>query len=133
MFNLPDMLSPEIKAQLDKGYEQRQLVEQIAKHSTAEQICKALYNTIIDYQSRLDDTQDVIMLLVNFGQSRTIKVTNIGYIGHSLIFFEGIDDNGNMSNLIQHINQLSFLLSAELKPLPEAPKRKIGFVYQEPE
>lgn len=68
-----------------------------------------------------------MMMLVQFNQSTTILVENIGYIGHTMISFHGKDTSGNPLELIQHISQLNFLLMACKKSEPELPKRKIGF------
>ena len=46
--------------------------------------------------------------------------------------FKGIV-NGNPATLIQHINQLSFLLTAVPGQEPEKPKHKIGFVVKDEE
>ena len=56
----------------------------------------------------------------------------IGYKKSVLMVFKGIV-NGNPATLIQHINQLSFLLTAVPGQEPEKPKHKIGFVVKDEE
>lgn len=98
--------------------------------STAKQIAYNLYDEIIKYQESLPDSEDVIMMLVQFNQSILIRVTQIGYIGYNLICFFGEDTSGKPLELIQHIQQLNFLLNVAPKPEPNVPKRQIGFVGQ---
>lgn len=83
---------------------------------------------IEDYQNKFSDTEDVAMSIVQFNQSITILVKEIGYIGYNLVCFYGEDTSGKSLELIQHVQQLNFLLMVVLKPEPEVPKRKIGFV-----
>lgn len=98
--------------------------------SRAEQIAYYLYEEIRDYQNKLPDTEDVAMSIVQFNQSITILVKEIGYIGYNLVCFHGEDTSGKPLELIQHVQQLNFLLMVVPKLEPEAPKRKIGFVGQ---
>ena len=89
-----------------------------------------LYNEIQRYQTNLPDEEDVAMMLVQFGQSTTILVKGIGYSGYNLVCFHGEDTEGKPLELIQHVQQLNFLLTVVPKPVPEVPKRQIGFVGQ---
>ena len=100
----------------------------IQEGSTAQIVAENLYQEIINYQSYLDETEDVAMMVVKFNESITILVDSIGYIGYNLVRFGGKDNSGKPLELIQHISQLNFLLTVVPKPVPEAPKRKIGFV-----
>ena len=68
------------------------------------------------------------MSIVQFNQSITILVKEIGYIGYNLVCFHGEDTSDKPLELIQHVQQLNFLLMIVPKPESEAPKRKIGFV-----
>lgn len=85
-------------------------------------ICK----NIQDFQNNLDDEHEVGIQLASFGQSILLNVTGIGYSNPCLIHFYGYY-NCNKAHLIQHINQLSFLLLAVPKSDPEKPARRIGF------
>ena len=80
---------------------------------------------VIDFQKSLDLEHDVGLLLTNFGNSILMEVNYIGYESPVLMVFKGFV-NGVESTLIQHISQLSFLLTAVPKS-PEKPRRKIGF------
>ena len=72
---------------------------------------------------------DTQFWLTNFGQSVLMQVTEISYRMPVLMIFKGYV-NGVESTLIQHVNQLSFLLTS-VKVDPERPKQKIGFVTEE--
>ena len=80
---------------------------------------------ILDFQASLDSEHDVGLLLTNFGQSILMEVTQIGYEEPVLMVFRGFV-NGSEATLIQHVNQLSFLLTTVPKE-PEKPQRQIGF------
>lgn len=95
--------------------------------SRAEQVAYYLYKEIRDYQNKLPDTEDVAMSIVQFNQSITVLVREIGYIGYNLVCFHGEDTSGKPLELIQHVQQLKFLLMVVPQPAPEVPKRQIGF------
>lgn len=80
---------------------------------------------VLDFQSQLDGEHDVGVMLTNFGSTVLMEVTEIGYEKSVLMVFKGYV-NGRMSTLIQHINQLNFLLTSVPKALEE-PHRTIGF------
>ena len=128
-----DFISPEVKQQLQQNQVNRQIEINASKmqfDSRAEQVAYYLYEEIRDYQNNLPDTEDVAMSIVQFNQSITIFVKEIGYIGYNLVCFHGEDTSGKPLELIQHVQQLNFLLMVVHKPKPEVPKRKIGFVGQ---
>lgn len=125
--------SPEIQRQLDQANKNRQLEVDASKiqiGSTAEQVAMHLYNEIQRYQQNLSDTEDVAMMLTQFNESIQIFVKGIGYSGYNLVCFHGEDKDGKPLELIQHVQQLNFLLMVVPKPKPETPKRQIGFVGQ---
>jgi hypothetical protein len=84
---------------------------------------------IEQYESSLDNDHEVGVMLTNFGQSVIMQVTEIGYEESVVMVFKGFV-NGKQSTLIQHINQLNFLLTSVDKA-PDKPKRKIGFYAPE--
>lgn len=83
-----------------------------------------------DFEASLDQEHEVGLMLTNFGQSILMQVAEIGYEKSVLMVFKGIV-NGNPATLIQHINQLSFMLTAVPRSEPEKPKAKIGFRISE--
>lgn len=80
---------------------------------------------IQDFENTLDTEHAVGVMLTNFGQSILMQVEEITYEKSVVLVFKGIV-NGQKSTLIQHINQLNFLLTS-LPIEQEQPKRKIGF------
>lgn len=81
---------------------------------------------ILDFQKTLDDEHEVGALLTNFGQARLMFVESVTYEKSVLMVFKGTVD-GNSATLIQHINQINFMLMSVQKCDPEKPARRIGF------
>lgn len=80
---------------------------------------------IQDFESTLDKEHVVGVMLTNFGQSILMQVEEITYEKSVVLVFKGWV-NGQKSTLIQHINQLNFLLTSV--PIEkEVKKRPIGF------
>lgn len=128
-----EVLSYGMQKQLQKNHANREIeinASKIQLSSTAEQVAMNLCNEIQRFQSSLSDTEDVAMMLVQFNQSMTILVKQIGYSGYNLVCFHGEDMNGKPLELIQHVQQLNFLLTVVPKSEPESPKRQIGFAGQ---
>lgn len=83
---------------------------------------------ISEFEKNLDDEHEVALKLCNFGQSILLNVTDIGYHNPHLMIYYGTV-NGKETQLIQHINQISFLLMAVPKSNPDKPARRIaGFL-----
>ena len=84
---------------------------------------------IQDFENKLDSEHEVGIYLTSFGQSILMQVTSITYEESVLMVFKGYVD-GNAATLIQHINQLNFLLTA-IKKEPEKKRVPIGFCVGE--
>ena len=84
-----------------------------------------LKEIIEEYENKIPNDSNVAIWLTNFGQQFLMQVTQVTYKDPVLIIFKGFV-NGKESTLIQHINQLNFLLTTTPKSTEE-PKRKIGF------
>ena len=124
-------ISPEIRKQLQNNYNNRQIeinASKIQFDSRAEQVARYLYTEVKNFQNKLPDTEDVAISIVQFNQSTTILIREIGYIGYNLVCFHGEDTSGKPLELIQYVQQLNFLLMIVPKSEPEIPKRQIGFV-----
>ncbi len=92
---------------------------------------KILKEYIDDFQNSLDSEHEVGMYLSCFGQNILLNVTHIDYENPVLIIFEGYVE-GQEATLIQHVNQLNFLLIS-VKKDASRPKRQIGFSCSEPQ
>ncbi len=95
------------------------------QHMWADSQFEILKRYIIEFEAGLDDEHEVGVMLTNFGQSVLMNVTYITYEKSVLMVFKGFV-NGREATLIQHINQLNFLLTTVEKE-PDRPKRRIGF------
>ena len=85
-----------------------------------------LREQIEEFEATLDSEHEVGIWLTNFGQSMLMQVTEISYKMPVMMIFKGFI-NGTKSTLVQHVNQLSFLITSVQKE-PDRPKRTIGFV-----
>jgi hypothetical protein len=72
--------------------------------------------------------------LVSFGQAVVFRLHDIGYSNPSLISFVGVTEDGDPVELIQHVSQISILLTRLPRQNPEEPRKPIGFhsVDQDP-
>ena len=129
---MPKVLA-KVSADFDKNMS---LVNELLKpidtpimHVWAGEQYKILRKYIQEFENALDATHEVGIMLTNFGQSITMHVVNIDFEEPVLMVFRGYV-NGQEATLIQHINQLNFLLTA-LPKEENRPKRKIGFSIDE--
>jgi len=81
---------------------------------------------IQEFENALDYEHVVGIMMTNFGQSVLMQVTSVSYENPVLMVFKGFV-NGREATLIQHINQLNFMLTT-IERENESPKQKIGFV-----
>lgn len=100
-----------------------------SQHMWADTQFEILKDRIQEYEEALDSEHEVGIMMTNFGQSVLMHVTDISYRNPVLIIFKGFV-NGQESVLVQHINQLNFLLTKVPKE-PDTPKRSIGFITEE--
>jgi hypothetical protein len=104
--------------------ETRQEVQSI---ELASDFFKKLSHYMDEFDKGLNQEHEVGIKLVNFGQTVQFTVHNIGYYNPKLICFYGEMPDGSAIQLIQHVNQINFLLTAVKRKNPEEPKRPIGF------
>lgn len=102
------------------------VVEALADNLASE-FCRKLYSNIQQFDEQLDNSLEVGIRLVAFGQAVTFSVSRLGYTDPSLIHFYGMLDNGQPVELVQHVSQISFLLTAIPRLNPNKPKTLIGF------
>jgi len=99
----------------------------IAEENYASNFCEKLIISIRKFDSNLDSDEQVALKLVSFGQSINLLVTHLGYSDPSLIHFYGTSDNGSPMELMQHVSQISFLITSAARKEPNKPKEPIGF------
>ena len=119
-FNLPEFRLPPIE-----------IPDLPTHHMWADTLYVIVKNHISMFENTLDAEHEVGMMLTSFGQSVLMHVTEISYEKSVVLIFKGYV-NDNLSTLIQHINQLNFLLTS-VKIESDRPKRKIGFVIPDNE
>ena len=96
-----------------------------AQHMWADEQFEILKRYIQEFEHSLDSEHEVGIMMTNFGQSVLMQVIQVSYEDPVLMVFKGFV-NGREATLIQHINQLNFMLTSVEKE-PDRPKRKIGF------
>ncbi len=79
---------------------------------------------IHDFEETLDAEHEIALKLASFGSSITMIVTD--YQNPDLLYFYGFV-NGKDAQLIQHMNQLNFLLTSVEREDKSKPARRIGF------
>lgn len=103
-----------------------QSTDQPNNHHLANYQRQIIVDEIRDFERSLDDEHEVALKLASFGQSVTLAVSKIGYENPDVLIFHGyIGDEP--ATLLQHITQLSFLLTSNKKRVPDEPPRRIGF------
>ncbi len=101
-------------------------VDSPLQHMFVDEQFAFLKKYIQEYEKALDSEHEVGIMMTNFGQAAIMQVVEITYEKPVLLIFKGYV-NGKMSTLIQHMNQLNFLLTS-LDKVDEKPKQRIGFV-----
>lgn len=94
----------------------------------AEWMYERIARSIIDFEKKLDPTEEVGARLINFGANEVISVDGVGFWGTDLIIFYGRNRSGHRVELLQHITQVNVLLVAV--PATE-PAKRIGFLLEE--
>lgn len=82
---------------------------------------------IQEFEKDLDDEHEIALRLTSFGSSITMIVTSIEYQNPDMLYFYGIV-NGKPAQLIQHTNQLNFLITSVEREDKSRPARRIGFI-----
>ncbi|RNF34386.1 DUF6173 family protein [Paracoccus methylarcula] len=85
-----------------------------------------LRHRIRQFEANLDEDEEIGLQLANFGLAAQLHIRAISYQNPSLIEFHGLDPKGNTVTLIQHIDQLNFMLVA-VRPIKNEPYR-VGFL-----
>lgn len=100
---------------------------EIAESNYASEFAHVIVKQINEFDSQLGSDFLVGLKLVSFGQTVIFAVQSIGFHNPSLITFYGVSEDGSPLELIQHVNQISFLITSIPRTDKSEPKRKIGF------
>ena len=114
-------------------YEREILSADLAQANSAAEFHKRLVRYVVEFENELDNSKEVGVRLVSFGQTVEFHVENVGYYNPSLISFIGKTEDGNPIQLVQHVSQISFLLMAVPRQNPERPRQEFGYhaVYKQ--
>lgn len=118
-FNIPIPEIPEIN------------IDTPIQHMWANEQFEILKRYIQDFEQSLDAEHEVGIMMTNFGQSVLMNVHQITFEDPVLMVFKGYV-NGREATLIQHINQLNFMLTS-IKKESDHPKCQIGFITNQNE
>ena len=102
LINIPQVQIPEI------------ITDTPVQHMWADEQFQILKKYIQEFEATLDSEHEVGLMFTNFGQSVLMQVTSLSYEDPVLMIFHGYVNNRE-ATLIQHINQLSFLLTSVKK------------------
>jgi hypothetical protein len=72
---------------------------------------KTLAQSIEDFQRALAPDEEVALILANFGSRKVVNVREIAYHEPGLLVLHGIDEEGAEVRLVQHVMQMSILLT----------------------
>lgn len=98
------------------------------KNNPVIQVERSITNHVKSFEDSLNEDEDVMVLAASFGGMITFYVQNIEFNRPNIIVFHGTTDDGRPTRLIQHYNQLNFLLQAVPRSKPEENRNPIGFL-----
>ncbi|MDI9472487.1 MAG: DUF6173 family protein [Bacillota bacterium] len=118
-----DQIMKQINAENEKTFK---AFQEAAYARSAEHVFDVIRKEIEQKEKDLDHEHEIIMSFTSFGHSVSMYVEAIKYKEPHFIFFYGLIDN-KKSVLIQHVSQLSFLITVERIQTEQRPPRRIGF------
>lgn len=98
----------------------------VAEKSAAQWAYERLGLYIKNFEERLDADQEMAIALTG-GSAGVLRIEGIGYFAPDILTFYGRDESGARTQLIQHVSQLNFMLTALPKEKPTEEPRRIGF------
>jgi hypothetical protein len=98
-----------------------------AQSNLASEFYDRLVKWIETFDKGLDIEHEVGVRLVSFGQTVVFSLASMSYWNPSLISFSGQTEEGDPVELIQHVSQISVLLTRLKRKDPREPKQPIGF------
>lgn len=102
----------------------------ISEKSAAEWAYERVILYIRNFEEQLDSAHEVAMGFAG-GDAGVLQIEGVGFFDPDIVTFYGRDDEGQKTQLIQHVSQLNVVLRAIRKMQPEEPARRIGFqLYQ---
>lgn len=102
-----------------------------SRASPAEWAFARLSRMIEDFESKLDQTQEIGVTFVGSPGDASVRIDDLGFWAPDLILFYGKNTYGKPIRLVQHYTHLNVMLSAEPKQVETEPPRRIGFALYE--
>lgn len=99
--------------------------------SPAEWAFARLTRMIQDFESKLDQSQEIGVTFVGSPGDATLRIEDMGFWAPDLVLFYGKNSYGKPVRLVQHYTHLNVMLSAEPKQIEAEPPRRIGFALHE--
>lgn len=101
----------------------------LASYQYADYQLELLEAQIRKFEETLDDESQIALSISNFGASLKLYVVSVDCGNPNLLYFYGYLEGkkSQWCELIQHVSQLNFLITAVPKMEPEKPRRPIGF------
>jgi hypothetical protein len=96
----------------------------------AELAVQRLGEAIASFEADLSNEEEVGGVIIGAPGNTTFHIIKFYNLNKDILVFEGINEHGKPQQLVQHVTQLSILLTA-LPKLNETPRR-IGFRFPEP-
>ncbi|MDN5785516.1 DUF6173 family protein [Pseudorhodobacter sp.] len=99
----------------------------ISQKSPAEWAYERVILYLKNFEEQLDTNHEVAMGFTG-STAGVLRIEGLGYFDPDIVTFYGKDENGNRTQLIQHVSQLNVILRATSKESPDGePVRRIGF------
>lgn len=98
----------------------------VGEKSPAEWAYERIILYIQNFEKQLDSEHEVVMGFTG-GDAGTMRIEGMGFFAPDMITFYGADDNGNKTQMVQHVSQLNVMLRALAKPKEQPEAQRIGF------
>lgn len=98
----------------------------VEEKSAAEWAYERLILYIQRFEQGLDAAHEVAMGFTG-GAGGVLQIEGVGFYDPDLVTFYGRDEDGQKTQMIQHVSQLNVILRAVPKERPAEPPRRIGF------
>lgn len=99
----------------------------IEDKSEAEWAYERLVIYIQEFEAELDEAHEVAMGFAG-SDAGVLQIEGMGFFDPDILTFHGRDEDGVPTQLIQHVSQLSVILRAMPKAMPEVAPKRIGFL-----
>ncbi len=118
MPNIPSL--PDINAVMDDFHDTMH-----KKNNPAGYARDRMVTLINSFQAKMSDDVEVGISVVGSGSAASFRLRDVRASNPDIIIFDGLDDNGNNVQLIQHYSQMAVVLIA--RPKADDKAYRIGF------